>query len=50
MWGSDWPVVLLADGYTEWFDLAVRLTGFNAEGRAKLFGGNAAAFYGLEDD
>jgi L-fuconolactonase len=50
MWGSDWPVVLLADGYTEWFDLAVRLTGFDAEGRAKLFGGNAAAFYGLEDD
>lgn len=48
MWGSDWPVILLAGEYEEWFRLAGDLTGFDAHGRAALFGGTAARFYGIQ--
>ena len=48
MWGSDWPVLLLAGGYSEWHSLAERYSGFDAAGLALLFGGTAARFYGLE--
>ena len=48
MFGSDWPVCLLAASYEEVCNL---VTGYAAplpEGqREKLFGGNAVAFYGL---
>ncbi|MEO6360634.1 MAG: amidohydrolase family protein [Sphingomicrobium sp.] len=47
MWGSDWPVILIAGEYDEWFRLAGELTGFDERGRAALFGGTAARFYGI---
>jgi L-fuconolactonase len=48
MFGSDWPVCLLAASYREVWEL---LDGYasqlSASEREKLFGGNAASFYGL---
>jgi L-fuconolactonase len=48
MFGSDWPVCLLAASYREVWELvdgyACQLS---ADERVKLFGGNAASFYGL---
>ena len=48
MFGSDWPVCLLAGEYARVFalvnDYAAR---FSAAAREKLFGGNAARFYGI---
>jgi L-fuconolactonase len=48
MFGSDWPVALLAGTYQQAFELArafVRPSGAGIE--AKFFGGNAASFYNL---
>jgi L-fuconolactonase len=48
MFGSDWPVCLLAGSYDRVLGLAqdyVRQLGMDAE--AKFFGENAAQFYGL---
>ena len=48
MFGSDWPVCLLAAGYQEVFGLVDRYaTSLSPTEREGLFGGNAAAFYGL---
>ncbi|WP_080838153.1 amidohydrolase family protein [Cohnella massiliensis] len=50
MFGSDWPVCLLAAEYDEVMEVLVRaLPGeWGERQRAKLFGGNAAAFYKLD--
>jgi L-fuconolactonase len=48
MWGSDWPVVLLAGRFDEWFELAGELIDFDEVGRAALFSGTAARFYGIQ--
>jgi L-fuconolactonase len=48
MWGSDWPVLLLAGDYRDWFDMAGEMSAFDEVGLAHLFGGTAARFYGLE--
>jgi L-fuconolactonase len=49
LWGSDWPVVLLASDYRRWFDTAqTLLAGLSEADRAAVFGGNAAALYGIE--
>lgn len=46
LWGSDWPVVLLAAGYDHWLSLAEALVEHLDEGqRADIFGGNAARLY-----
>ncbi|MEQ7874469.1 amidohydrolase family protein [Sphingomonas sp. ASV193] len=46
MWGSDWPVLHMAgDRYADWLGEARRLAG--AADAARLFGGAAAAFYGV---
>lgn len=48
MFGSDWPVALMAGSYQQVYDLAedfIRPLGKDAE--QKFFGGNAAKFYGL---
>jgi L-fuconolactonase len=50
MWGSDWPVLLLAGTYAQWLELAGELCGFDAAGNAQLFGGTAARFYGIEGE
>jgi L-fuconolactonase len=48
MYGSDWPVCLLAGGYDRVFGLAESyFAKLPAEARAKIFGGNAARFYGI---
>lgn len=48
MWGSDWPVVLMAGGYGEWFDHCRGLTaGLTSIERDGLFGDNGRRFYGL---
>jgi len=48
MWGSDWPVVRLQGEYDTWHDMAVELTAhLSPADRAAIFGGSAAAFYGL---
>lgn len=48
MWGSDWPVLLLAADYARWAALCEGwLAPLPAEDRARVFGGNAVAFYRL---
>ena len=48
MWGSDWPVCLLVDGYESIRDGAVVAVGdIPPDDFTKLMGGNAAAFYRL---
>jgi L-fuconolactonase len=48
MFGSDWPVCLLAGSYERVFKLVEEYAQqFSAEGRAKFFGNNAARFYGV---
>ena len=50
MFGSDWPVCLLAGTYAQAFDIAREYAEFfPLADRAKLFGGNAAQFYGVGD-
>jgi len=49
MFGSDWPVCLLAASYDEVMEIVETAlpSSWGAEERARLFGGNAAAFYKL---
>jgi L-fuconolactonase len=48
MWGSDWPVVNEAGGYAAWRAAAEALTAqLSAADQALIFGGTAAAFYGI---
>ncbi len=49
MFGSDWPVCLLAGTYDRVHELVVSYTrAFAVSERAKVFGGTAEKFYGLE--
>jgi L-fuconolactonase len=49
MWGSDWPVCLLAASYQEVLASAEQLTAsLSAPEVAAVFGGSAVAWYGLE--
>ena len=48
MWGSDWPVVDLAGGYSRWRATAHSLLlQLSVEERRTIFGRTAAKFYGL---
>lgn len=48
MYGSDWPVCLLAGSYERVFNLVEEyVQPLSAEVRAKFFGENAARFYGI---
>ena len=48
MWGSDWPVCLLAASYQRWFEVLIEWTKDWSEGeRASFFGGTCARFYGV---
>jgi len=48
MFGSDWPVCLLAGSYERVFGLMANYVGqFGTNAVAKVFGDNAAKFYGL---
>lgn len=49
MWGSDWPVLNLNGDYGRWHASAQRLFAhLDAQERAAILGGNAAAFYRLQ--
>jgi len=51
MWGSDWPVLLLAgDDWRRWHTDAARLAGSAGADIDRLFHGAAASFYALGDD
>jgi L-fuconolactonase len=48
MFGSDWPVCLLATPYTNWVSAAEELTtSLSSDERAAVFGGTARRFYAL---
>jgi L-fuconolactonase len=51
MFGSDWPVCLLAGSYAEVMNAVRAILGpqLDIAGTDRLFGANAARFYGLED-
>lgn len=50
MYGSDWPVCLLAGSYTQVYQLVADfLSDRSAEQQEKIFGTNAARFYGLKN-
>ncbi|HVH72664.1 MAG TPA: amidohydrolase family protein [Candidatus Dormibacteraeota bacterium] len=49
MFGSDWPVCLLAASYRQVMEIVEEyLQDFSADIQEKIFGGNAAKFYGLK--
>ena len=49
MWGSDWPVVRLRCEYADWRRAAERLSdGLTEDEKARIYGGTAREFYGLE--
>ena len=51
MFGSDWPVCLLAGSYEQVFALVDDYTRqLTRDARAKFFGGNAARFYGVQSE
>jgi L-fuconolactonase len=51
MFGSDWPVSVLAGGYSKvWAETARVLAGLSADDRAAIYGGTAVRFYGLQAD
>jgi L-fuconolactonase len=45
LWGSDWPVLRLAGDYAAWLGLCEEVV--PTADHPKVFGGNAARFYGL---
>ncbi|MEU8383566.1 amidohydrolase family protein [Streptosporangium sp. NPDC048865] len=48
MFGSDWPVAVLAGDYAKvWEETGVLLSGLDAAGREAVLGGTAARFYGI---
>jgi len=48
MWGSDWPVVNLAGGFTAWRAASLDLLrDLSTADRDRVLGGSAIAFYGL---
>lgn len=50
MFGSDWPVCLLAGGYAQAYRLVAEfLASHSAEEQDRVFGINAARFYGVEN-
>jgi len=49
MWGSDWPVCLLAASYLEWYQaLAELLSPLSSDERRMILGGTAARVYRLK--
>jgi L-fuconolactonase len=50
MYGSDWPVCLLAGSYAQVYDLTFEFyKGFSYEEKNGIFGENACRFYGIND-
>jgi L-fuconolactonase len=50
MFGSDWPVALLAGGYAKvWRETGTALSGLSPSGRAAVLGGTATRCYGIQE-
>jgi L-fuconolactonase len=50
MYGSDWPVCLLAGSYARVYDLAFDFyKDFSSHEKGKIFGNNACSFYSIND-
>ena len=48
MFGSDWPVCLVASSYSKWLQTIQNyFESFTEEDQEKIFSGNAARFYNL---
>ena len=48
MFGSDWPVCLLATTYVRWHDVVARFCeNLSADEQDRVFGGTAVEAYGL---
>ena len=48
IWASDWPVLTMNGDYEGWFEATdALLSGLSGADRARVMGGNAAAFYGI---
>lgn len=48
LFGSDWPVILVAGQYIQWKSLLEKyMENMEEEEKEKIFGGNAVRFYGL---
>lgn len=48
MWGSDWPVVLLASPYARWMDVSLRMISeLSSSEQRSILGATAANVYGL---
>lgn len=48
MFGSDWPISVLAGGYRRWFEVVCELLAeLSADERASVLAGSAERFYGL---
>lgn len=47
LWGSDWPVCLLASSYATWFNLVEAYLDKNKQSSEAVFGGNAIKVYAL---
>lgn len=48
MWGSDWPVVLLASDYARWLDVSLRMIStLSVPEQEAILGGTAIQAYGL---
>lgn len=49
IWGSDWPVLTIANPFAFWDEVTARLfDGLGQRERAAILGGSAARFYGIE--
>ena len=48
MWGSDWPVLTMAEKYSNWFDLAMDCcNNFSESEKNMIFANTAKNFYNL---
>ena len=46
MWGSDWPVLTIAENYGEWFDLAMQFCSkLSKDEQLDIFANTAKIFY-----
>lgn len=51
MFGSDWPVCLVAGSYGRVMEVVAEVAeALSADERAAIFGGNAARFYGIDEE
>lgn len=49
IFGSDWPVCLLATGYSKWLETITNyFEALTSAEKADIFGGNAVRFYGID--